>query len=168
MVITAPISTTNITGLRICTRGSSLRSDSTSAGRMISGSNSERGWFVGHAAVLLVESEVELEHVHAGLAEQAEEAAVGVVGDQAVDLGERQVADRGDPVRLDPGVGLGDVGIDARGRRGDRVDRHVGGGQARVVAAARAPGRSARLRLDLSARVRLLGPRLLKKVTSAL
>ena len=33
VVITAPISTTNITGLRICTRGSSLRSDSISAGR---------------------------------------------------------------------------------------------------------------------------------------
>ena len=45
VVITAPISTTNMTGLRTCTRGSSLRTDSSSAGRMISGSNRERGWF---------------------------------------------------------------------------------------------------------------------------
>ena len=43
-VITAPISTTNITGLRTWTRGSSLRSDSTIAGRRISQSNSERVW----------------------------------------------------------------------------------------------------------------------------
>ncbi len=42
VVISAPISTTNITGLRNWTRGSSLRSDATSAGRMISGSNRER------------------------------------------------------------------------------------------------------------------------------
>ena len=44
VVIRAPISTTNITGLRACTRGSSLRKDSTSAGRRISGSKRERGW----------------------------------------------------------------------------------------------------------------------------
>ncbi len=44
VVITAPISTTNITGLRTWTRGSSLVTDSHSAGRRISGSNSERGW----------------------------------------------------------------------------------------------------------------------------
>ncbi len=44
VVIRAPISTTNMTGLRACTRGSSLRRDSISAGRRISGSNRERGW----------------------------------------------------------------------------------------------------------------------------
>ena len=42
VVIRAPISTTNMTGLRTWTRGSSLRTDSTSAGRRISGSKSER------------------------------------------------------------------------------------------------------------------------------
>ena len=93
------------------------------------------GLVLGHLRGLLVECEVELEHVHAGLAEQAEEAAVGVVGDQARHLRQRQVADRGDPVRLDPGVGLGDVRIDPRRGLRDRVDRDVGGGQARVVAA---------------------------------
>src|SRR5262249_27939180 len=37
-----PTSTTNMTGLRTCTRGSSLRSESTSAPRTIVGSNSDR------------------------------------------------------------------------------------------------------------------------------
>ena len=72
--------------------------------------------------------------VDAGLAEQAEEAAVGVGGDQVFDLGERQPADGGDPVRLDPGVGLGDMGVDAGGRFGDRVDRDAASlGQAESV-----------------------------------
>ena len=39
VVITAPISTTNITGLRICTRGSSLRKESIVAGTRIDRSN---------------------------------------------------------------------------------------------------------------------------------
>ena len=34
VVMTAPISTTNITGLRICTRGSSLRSESSAASNL--------------------------------------------------------------------------------------------------------------------------------------
>ena len=42
VVMTAPTSTTNITGLRNCTRGSSLRNDPSSAGRRIAGSSSER------------------------------------------------------------------------------------------------------------------------------
>ena len=42
VVIAAPISTTSITGLRACTRGSSLRSDSSRAGRRTSGSKRER------------------------------------------------------------------------------------------------------------------------------
>ena len=101
---------------------------------------------VGHRSCFLVEGEVELEHVHPGLAEEAEEAAFGVLGDQLEHPVERQAADRGDPVRLDARVGLGDVRVDAGGRGGDRVDRHVGGGQARVVAAARASGRCRVLR----------------------
>ena len=44
VVIRAPISTTNMTGLRTWTRGSSLRTDSSSAGRRISGSKRERAW----------------------------------------------------------------------------------------------------------------------------
>ena len=43
VVITAPISTTNITGLRNWWRGSSLRSESSAARAMIAASNRERG-----------------------------------------------------------------------------------------------------------------------------
>jgi hypothetical protein len=42
VVIAAPISTTNMTGLRTCTRGSSLRKESTAAGTRIERSMSER------------------------------------------------------------------------------------------------------------------------------
>jgi hypothetical protein len=42
VVIAAPTSTTNITGLRICTRGSSLRNESTTAEPTIERSSSER------------------------------------------------------------------------------------------------------------------------------
>ena len=70
VVITAPISTTNITGLRIWTRGSSFRSDATSAGRTISGSKGIEAGSRSCGGCLLVECEVELQHVHAGLAEQ--------------------------------------------------------------------------------------------------
>ena len=41
VVMTAPTSTTNITGLRSCTRGSSLVIEPSSAGRRISGVNSD-------------------------------------------------------------------------------------------------------------------------------
>jgi hypothetical protein len=44
VVITAPTSTTNITGLRIWTRGSSLMKLSISARRTMSGRNSEIAW----------------------------------------------------------------------------------------------------------------------------
>ena len=76
-----------MTGLRTWTRGSSLRSElapapsddravEQRAGRLRSAlDRSSRRCF-------LVEGEVELEHVDAGLAEEAEEAAVGVVVDQ--------------------------------------------------------------------------------------
>ena len=79
----------------------------------------------GHRAASSVEGEVELEHVDAGLAEEAERAAVGVVVDQLQDALERDAADLGDAVRLDPGVGLRDVRVDAGGRGRDRVDRDV-------------------------------------------
>ena len=45
VVIAAPISTTNMTGLRIWTRGSSFCRDAISAGRTISASNRDRGRF---------------------------------------------------------------------------------------------------------------------------
>ncbi len=53
VVISAPISTTNITGLRICTRGSSFLRLSISARTTMSRWNSEiawRSWVVGICA----------------------------------------------------------------------------------------------------------------------
>ena len=75
VVMSAPTSTTNITGLRTTWRGSSLRRLSTSAGRRIS---VPRRTFIA----LLVQRQVQFEDVHAGLAEHAEGAAIGVLLDQ--------------------------------------------------------------------------------------
>src|ERR1039458_4514436 len=79
VVITAPISTTNITGLRICTRGSSLAKLSSSARVTMSRRNSEiarRSEVAGCVDIFLlapcaaVEGEVQLEHVDARLPEE--------------------------------------------------------------------------------------------------
>ena len=51
VVMTLPTSTTNMTGLRACTRGSSLRRLSRAADRMIVGSNSDRDAGRGVVAV---------------------------------------------------------------------------------------------------------------------
>src|ERR1700721_874066 len=102
VVITAPISTTNITGLRICTRGSSFSRLSISARTTMSRRNSEmarRSEVAGCVDIYLsapVEGEVELDYVDPGLTEEAEAAARGVVGDQGVNAAEREVANRGD------------------------------------------------------------------------
>ena len=56
VVITEPISTTNITGLRICTRGSSFLTLSISARPTISRWNSEtacRSWVAGICALIV-------------------------------------------------------------------------------------------------------------------
>ncbi len=97
VVITAPTSTTNMTGLRIVCRGSSFVNEATTARRITEGSRRPvgpggvmttplpggqtcfRDMSRSFLALLLIEREVELEHVHAGLAQQAEEPAVGVV-----------------------------------------------------------------------------------------
>ena len=90
VVITAPISTTNMTGLRTWTRGSSLVTDSQQRGAQDlaveerNGALDEVGcWSVGGSSsfqrCFLVEGDVEFEHVHAGLAEHSERAAVGVL-----------------------------------------------------------------------------------------
>ena len=72
----------NITGLRDCSRGSSFGNESRIAATTIS-REKMLGGCAGHQRVLLlVECEVELEDVDAGLAEEAERAAVGVVVDQ--------------------------------------------------------------------------------------
>ena len=87
VVISAPTSTTNMTGLRTCTRGSSLVNECPIAGHRISGVNRDfepRGacgagvWGGVSRAVIARPVRVELGRVHARLAEQAEEAPVGV------------------------------------------------------------------------------------------
>ena len=101
-----------------------------SSGPSASATGARRGaaWWASARGVVViatppVEGEVELEDVHAGLAEHAEGAAVGVVGDQLPDPRERQPADGGDAVRLDRRVGLGDLRVDARGGARHGVDR---------------------------------------------
>ena len=86
-------------------------------------------------ALLVVERQVELEHVHARLAEHAERAVVCVLLDQLAHALERQPAHLGDPARLDLGVVLRDVRVHAGGRGLHRVGRHVALGEARVVRA---------------------------------
>ena len=114
-----------MTGLWIIQRGSSLRKLSTSAVRSVA--RGQRLTVRRRSRCLLVEREVELEHVHAGLAEHAERAAVGVARRPArARVSSVEPAHLGDPVRLDPGVGLRDVRVDAGGRGGDRVDGDVG------------------------------------------
>src|SRR4030088_1498420 len=111
--MTEPISTTNITGLWICTRGSSFLKLSMSARTTMSRWNSEtarRSWVGGAdiSGVPLepVEGEVEFEHVHSALPGEAQAALVRVLGHQPVDRAQGEVADGGNPVCLAPGVGL--------------------------------------------------------------
>ena len=49
-----------------------------------SGRGRSRGRWLRSSGVISIEGEVELEHVHAGLAEEAEAAVVGVLVDQGV------------------------------------------------------------------------------------
>ena len=74
VVMTEPISTTNMTGFRTCTRGSSFLTLSISARLTMSRWNSEtawRSWAAGICATSgpssyeAIEGEVQLEHVHA-------------------------------------------------------------------------------------------------------
>ncbi len=69
--------------------------------------------------------EVEIEDVHARVAEHAERAPIGVVVDQPVDDLDRQGSGGGDPRRLEAGVGDRDVGVETGRRRGHGVDRHL-------------------------------------------
>ena len=107
--------------------------------------------------------------VHAGLAEDAEEAAVGVArrsscGPRASGS-LRTAAMRWAWMR---GVGLGDVRVDARGRGRDRVDRHAGGRQAGVVGPLEREVGGELRRGRSRAPTAWLGPRLAKYVAVAL
>ena len=74
----------------------------------------------------LVEREVELEHVHGRLAEEAERTAVGVLVDQLEHLRPVEAPGPGDPIRLETGVLRRDVRVETGPRRGQRVDRRLG------------------------------------------
>ncbi len=73
-----------------------------------------------------LEREVEPQDVHAGLADEAQGAALGVLLDQFLDRGHGQVVLHGDPVDLEFGVGRGDVGVQAGAGGGDGVRGHLG------------------------------------------
>ena len=73
-----------------------------------------------------VEREVELEDVHARLAEETERAVVGVIVDEVEHVLERKATGLGDSRSLQPGVLGRDVGVETRAGRRDGVDRHVG------------------------------------------
>ena len=99
VVITLPSSTMNITGFLSWSRGSSFGNESRTAPRDDL-AREDACRLAGHlAAACLVESEVELEHVHARLAEEAPRAADRVLRDQLLHGRERQVADGGDRAR---------------------------------------------------------------------
>ena len=105
--------------------GESWRRSAPAAGS--SRSNSER---LGLASVMrgafLVEGQVQLEHVHAGLAQEAERAAVRVVRRSARSPARGREPHRAPRPRLDARVGLRDVRVDPGGRGRDGVDRHAG------------------------------------------
>ncbi len=87
-------------------RGSSLRSESSRRagqdrrGRTASAARCEAAC-VGSSRGLRVERQVQLQNVHAGLAEEAEAAPVGVSSIRSSTRSQRQPANGGDPARLD-------------------------------------------------------------------
>ncbi len=102
VVITLPSSTMNITGFLTWLRGSSFGNESRTAASTSSREKTLARWRAMHyLASQLVEGEIELEHVHARLAEEAEAAAVRVLLDQLLHGRERQVPHGGDAARLE-------------------------------------------------------------------
>ena len=144
----------NMTGLRACRRGSSFGNESRTAATTRSRENipgrlsplrggGDGGWLFEVDRHLLasqpVESEVELEDVDAGLAEEVERAAFRVLGGSAartVASGRCRTAATRRAWRL--GVGDRDLGVDARAGRHDGVDGDLVDRQAGVVRALRA------------------------------
>ena len=127
VVITAPTSTTNITGLRTAAAGRAC------AGSSSAGAGSPRQERAGSVLIGAAASSSRARLSSSTFTpgsprkpRRGRRCARRSALEHAV---ERQPADRGDPVRLDPGVGLRDVRVDAGRRVGDRVDRDVGDGQ---------------------------------------
>src|SRR6516162_1497718 len=75
--------------------------------------------------VLLVKRDVEAEHVHRRLTQEAQRAALSVLLDECRDRARGDVPRGGDPVHLDGGVGRRDVRVEPRGRCGHRVRRDL-------------------------------------------
>src|SRR3954469_2836081 len=81
--------------------------------------------------ILLVQFQVECQHVDRGLPEEAEPASVGVVGDGLSDQVRGGAAGVGDAADLYIGVGDGDVRVETAAAGGDGVGGHCGlGGRA--------------------------------------
>ena len=93
---------------------------------------------------LSVERQVELEHVHAGLAEEAERATVRVLLDEPEHGGEIEAALACDANRLRARIRGRDVRVESGARSGEGVDRgRAGRSPARTPCAARRPRREA-------------------------
>ena len=124
VVITLPISTMKITGLRNCSadraseRGADRREDDVAG--------EDAGGRPGHRRHL-VESEVELEDVDPGSPKKPSQRPSVFCVDQLRDTLRRETADRCDAAAWRSGVGRGDVRVDAGARGGDRVDGYVAG-----------------------------------------
>ena len=118
VVMTAPTSTTNMTGLRtLDARVELARATRPMAGRRMLGARTASAAGGRSSRGLLVEGEVELEHVDDRARRAAEEAAGSVWSSiERRTRASGRLAPRGDPVGLDARVGLGDVRVDARGR----------------------------------------------------
>ena len=82
-----------------------------------------------------VQRQVELQHVHPGLTQEAQGAALGVLGDQPANVVDVQPARRGDPAGLQFGVLRRDVRVQAATAGGDGVGGHRGVGGDRAPTA---------------------------------
>ena len=74
-----------------------------------------------------VEREIQLEHVHACAAEEAERRRFGVLADQLADAFDGDAARRGDSLRLELGGGRRDVRIETGAARRHHLRRHLTG-----------------------------------------
>ena len=142
VVISAPTSTTNITGLRTCTRGSSLRSDADErrpqelaaeqGGGRLRRSSGGASWSRARLSLVTLTP-------GSPRTPRKRPSVLSAMSSSTRASGRwRTAATRCAWMR---GVGLRDVRVDAGAGGRHRVDGDLGVGQARVVAAARARGR---------------------------
>src|ERR1700730_5197867 len=80
----------------------------------------------GSSSVQVVHGQVQVEDVDRLLPQETKPTVVGVGVDQLKHGLHGDLAGAGDPCRLQPGVRDRDVGVEARGRSGNRVDRYLG------------------------------------------